>query len=140
MDSRAWWATVHRVTESDTTDVTQHVTHLNQRYKPLGILCPVHRKEKGFHEDRDVMLLLGHELVLTNKNGGRATAQAWKQNVKNDQLHVTEQHGKAIQLLFLFHRGRPNQTETGRTNAKQELLQHTLQKADTLHRVLNVYW
>lgn len=38
---------------------------------------------------REAMLLLGHELVLTNKNGGGATAQAWKENVKMDQLHVT---------------------------------------------------
>lgn len=29
--------------------------------------------------NREVMLLLGCELVLTNKNGGRATAQIWKE-------------------------------------------------------------
>ena len=35
MDRRAWWATVHEITESDTTEVTEHMVHIKKKKKIL---------------------------------------------------------------------------------------------------------
>ena len=31
MDRRAWWATVHEITESDTTEATEHMVHIKKK-------------------------------------------------------------------------------------------------------------
>ena len=35
MDRGAWWATVHEITESDTTKVTEHMVHIKKKKKIL---------------------------------------------------------------------------------------------------------
>ena len=37
MDRRAWWATVHEITESDTTEVTEHMVHIKKKKDSSGL-------------------------------------------------------------------------------------------------------
>ena len=52
MDRGAWWATVHRLQESDTTEATEH-THTNTQTEELATTCikayALHRFSDGAH-------------------------------------------------------------------------------------------
>ena len=47
MDSRAWWATVHEITESDMTEVTLHTHPHFYQYSVHDYLC-ILQEDGGF--------------------------------------------------------------------------------------------
>ena len=64
MDREAWWAMVHRITESDTTEATEHEQEAQKIDQVLVKL--VNKPVKSFAQKNDPMLNLKNLLSDTN--------------------------------------------------------------------------
>ena len=76
MDTETWWATVHKVAESDATEATQHT-----RVHRGNLMTPVHVLKFDFTDSSQIMEVLSFFNYKTNP-------LCFQENVENLNMEV----------------------------------------------------